>query len=29
VLAQLTGVQPMNWPSDDTIVRKWVRGKVV
>jgi len=29
VLAQLTGVQPMHWPSDDTIVRKWVRGTVV
>ncbi len=28
-LAQLTPVQPAAWPSDDTIVRKWVRGKVV
>ncbi len=29
-LAQLTAMpQPAVWPADSTIVRKWVRGKVV
>ncbi len=28
IQAQITGVQPDQYPSDATIVRKWVRGKV-
>ena len=28
ILAQLTGVQPAHYPPDDTIVRKYVRGRL-